>query len=661
MTDYPARTTSRLEPETAWTVMTEAPLKGLGLAREAGTVLAWDETDQLYLINLGGEYCSVARAPGKVLSAAISDDGSRVAILGEGPRLRLLDADLGVVADRPAPPDPLAMAIDPHGRFVVISSRLGMSNFYNRFGKPAGRFDAVTPLAFLVFLADQPILICAAAYGMMAAYELSGTISGKLKAERLWEERQVAGVGRLTTTGDGSMILASCFTHGVQRYDVNGGNDGAYHLGGTATHAVPDFAGRTIAVATLEGELVILNSAGNIRWKTGLSRPAIALETDPLGRYLILGNATGEVCRLDLFPADRPEGAPRPARATTATARGEAPGVVRTPGGTIRKPDWTLPVAISDDQAETAVLAVLDQPPRVGLFMSNLRLRIVATDGRDLGFAPEILGVGRILRTAPGWIAAATDRQIVLFHAAKDAAQRIQLSMVEITHLAISPDSFGLVVVQERDRVGRATISGRWIWKHELKSAIEDLAIGPDGFSAVTNDAGALTIFDPAGITAGTYSADPAEPLSLIDAVDDAQAGVVWMTLARRSQVLRGHELRGRVIWESPVAFEGWQLHRQGPIAMVTAPDGRAQAFDGAGHLRGQGRGTGGGKDLFGVTRSGEPRRISHQDVHLICSDLDGRVRWRAVCNEQVGPVAIGRRGVAALIGRSLAWFEGLE
>ena len=44
------------------------------------------------------------------------------------------------------------------------------------------------------------------------------------------------------------MILVGCFTHGVQRYDLKGRNEGAYHLGGSAALAVPDFAGRTFAV-----------------------------------------------------------------------------------------------------------------------------------------------------------------------------------------------------------------------------------------------------------------------------------------------------------------------------------------------------------------------------------------------------------------------------
>src|SRR4051794_4657594 len=97
------------------------------------------------------------------------------------------------------------------------------------------------------------------------------------------------------------MSLARCFTRGIQRFGLGGRNGGSYPLGGTVSHAVPDFPGRSIAAATLEGELAIMNSAGNVRWRTRLPRPAIALEVDPLGRYVIHGHSTGEITRLDLF------------------------------------------------------------------------------------------------------------------------------------------------------------------------------------------------------------------------------------------------------------------------------------------------------------------------------------------------------------------------
>jgi hypothetical protein len=131
----------------------------------------------------------------------------------------------------------------------------------------------------------------------------------------------------------------------------------------------------------------------------------------------------------------------------------------------IRKPDWTVPIVASEEQAETAVLAVLDDPPRIGVFSSSNRnrLQVFTTEGKNLGFAPELLGIGRILRTSPGWIAAATDRQVALYDARRNLASRLDVSLVEVTHLVIRPDSYGLAIVQERDRVGRVTPAGRWI------------------------------------------------------------------------------------------------------------------------------------------------------------------------------------------------------
>jgi hypothetical protein len=43
--------------------------------------------------------------------------------------------------------------------------------------------------------------------------------------------------------------------------------------------------------------------------------------------------------------------------------------------------------------------------------------------------------------------------------------------------------------------------------------------------------------------------------------------------------------------------------------------------------------------------------------VHLICSEFSGRVRWRSVADQPLGPLACGTAGVAVLIGRDLAWF----
>ncbi|MBX6315325.1 MAG: hypothetical protein IRY99_20795 [Isosphaeraceae bacterium] len=317
-------------------------------------------------------------------------------------------------------------------------------------------------------------------------------------------------------------------------------------------------------------------------------------------------------------------------------------------------------MASTEEQAETAVVAVLEEPPRIAVMTNRNRLQVFTPTGGALGEAPEIVGVGRFLRTSPGWIAAATDRMILLYDARRNVSQRLDLSLVEVTHLAIRPDDYGVFIVQERDRIGRATLAGRWVWKKELRPPVEDIALGAGGLAALTTDDGHLTIYNPAGEPIGDYVADPVEPLCLVEAPSGAATELAWVSLARRNQVLRGHRCDGRVLWESPIPWEAWQLHRIGPLVVVSAPDGRALAYDGSGHAHSQGRAVA-PPVAFGIGPGGEALRVVRQGEHLICSDLPGRVLWRTVAEEPLGPFAAGRPGVAALIGRSLAWFGVVE
>jgi hypothetical protein len=646
LADPSVRPTSRIDPGAAWTVVTDAPLKCMALAREALRVLACDDAGQVYLLDAQGQFLSVARAPGLVLQAAISDDGTLIAMIGEGNRLWLYGPDLDMIEDREAVTDASAIAVDPLGKYVAVASKMNLVQFYNRYGKQAGRFETRQHLSHLAFVPSHPALLGVGAYGSINCYDLSQTGAGKLAGELAWTEQLMSGVGRLATTGDGSMILVGCFAHGVQRYDLRGRNEGAYHLGGSSALAVPDFAGRTFAVATQEGELAILSGTGNVRWRTQLPRPAVALEVDALGRFLVYGLGSGEITRLDF------QGGGGVAGATPAAAVASRPG-----SGPVRTPDWSVEVVQTDDQAEFVVLAVVDEPGRIGVITHKNKLELFTTAGKRLGTAPEILGVGRILRTAPGWIAAATDRQIVVCDLNKNTGHRVDVSLVEITHLAIQPDTYGLAIVQERDRIGRATLSGRWVWKTELNVPIEELAIGPDGYTAITTEDGKLSVYDPAGKVVGEYRVEPREPMLLVAAPAGSPRGVTWITLTRKNQVLRGHDLTGRPVWESPVPWEGWSFHALGPLVVVSAADGRAVAFDGSGHARSKGPKSDGPGDVYYASTSGEAIRVSKQGVHLICSGLDGQVAWRAVAEGSIGPLSAGRSGVAVMIGRSLAWF----
>ncbi len=633
---------SRLSPTTSWTVLTDAPLRGFSLAREEGLILAWDEADQLYLFDLSGNRVASSRAPGKVVNAVASDTGSLYVVLGENGMLWLLGQGLEPIAERPTGIDASALAVDPHGRYVAIASKVGSHALFTRYGKPAGQFESRQPVGHLAFVADAPLLIAASNFGAIMGFELvpSGGPS-KLRLDLLWQQNLLSNVGRLALTGDGRMILASCHTFGVHRFDLEGNIEGAYHPGGSATHAVPDFVGRNIAVATIEGELSLLNSTGNVRWQTGLPRPIVALQVDALGRFVIHGMNSGEITRLDLDGSTKPAG-PSPAG--------------RALSGHLRDPDWTLTVAHSEEQADFAVLAVLDEPPRIGFITTRNRLQVYTTDGKALGQAPEITGIGRIIRTAPGYLAAATDRCLVLYDAEQNGAQRIDLDLVELTHMVFRPRSFGLALVQEQYRVGRAGLNGRWAWRRELASSIEEIALDRGDRLAATDAEGHLVLFDDEGQPKEITLAAPAEPCLLIEAPERSPDAVSWLALARRLQWLRGLDRNGKVIWEVRLEFEAWQLLRLGPFALVLAPDGRVVAVDGSGKVRGKGQG-GDAKSVYTSGPRGEPIRVSRQGVNLITTDLTGRVLWRTIASSAVGPIGTGRTGVAAMIGRSLAWF----
>lgn len=635
--------------------MTDAPLIGLSFAREAGKLLAWDDADQVYLIDADGETVASARAPGKIAAAAIGDTGTLIAALGKtaGTRLWLLDAELEPIAERSIADEPLAVSVDPHGRFVAVALRMETTRFFSRVGKPAGEFKTSQPLVHLQFVPADPLLVAASAHGSIFGVGLEPEGNSSLSAEVVWDQRLMTSVGSLTVSGDGGLILASCHTHGIQRFGAEGRSEGSYHLGGTATRAVPDFAGRSLVAATLEGELTLISRGGNVRWKTTLPRPATCLEYDALGRFLIYGTATGEIVRVDLEVTDddrssRSESdvAPDVGRAISAGRR----------GGSVRAPLWLREAVKTEEEAASLVLSVLDDPPRIAAIDRRNRLKVWTSDGNLLGQAPEFEGVGRILRGCPGWIAAATDRRIVLYDARANKARRLDLNLFSMTHLAIRPDTFGLAIVQERDRIGRAVSPDRWVWKRELNVAAEDLALGIDDLCAVSLEDGRLFVFEADGSIFAERSADAAEPPLLIEAPENAPDELAWITLIRRAQTLRGHARDGEILWETPVPWEAWRLLRDGPCALAIAPDGRSLAYDAAGKPIAQSR-DGEPRAEYGRDPAGRPLRFVNQGMNLICSDLSGRSLWRAVSAEPIGPLAVGASGLAAVFGKSIAWF----
>ena len=665
-------------PIEAWSHLTDFPLQGMAFAPEPERLLVWDESGLVILLNAHGQRLAQVRAPEPIAAASISGDGSRIAVVMRGARFQLLDEGLGLVKDRACVFDPVAVALDAHGRYTAISSRSCRIAFYSRYGVAAGTYDGHQPPTQLTFIPGRAALVAATSAGTLLELDLNEPQAGRLAASVRWQTFSTARVGRIAVDGDGDLILASCHNLGVQRYDGRGRNDGAYQVGGTVTHAVCDMPGRCLAAATHEGELIVLSRAGSIRTRLRLDGSIQALEMDGLGRYVIYGTPQGELTRLNLdgrAPISRalsPRVAGRAETSALATSAPVGSGPVRSRSASrlnaateprMRRPAWRVPVATDDLQAETAVLAVLDQPPRIGLMSRSNRLELFDFTGKRRGRTPELHGSGRLLQACPHWMAAATDRSLALVDLKRGTVHPLDLDLVQLSHLAIQPDSYGVAVVMECDRIGRATTAGRWVWRTELHHRVEDLAIAADGLTAWTGDDGLLRVTGPGGNRVGEFRDDQGEPLALVAAPGMHQLGattassVAWITLARRGQVARGHAADGSVVWQTPLPWESWGLHVAGHHLIVVGLDGRLIALDLKGRPLTQSAGHRHRVLRFVEVAGGEIRRITLSDQHLFCSTLTGETIWRALVESATGALAVGRDGVALMLGRDLAWF----
>ena len=95
------------------------------------------------------------------------------------------------------------------------------------------------------------------------------------------------------------------------------------------------------------------------------------------------------------------------------------------------------------------------------------------------------------------------------------------------------------------------------------------MAIGPEGFSAATTNAGELMVFDPVGEPTISCRFDPSDPPLLIEAPEVSPPGIAWLALGRRQQQLSGHDLRGKLVWSRQVPWEGWTMAKLGQFALV--------------------------------------------------------------------------------------------
>ena len=370
MPDTPASPSTRLDPATAWTVVTDAPLKGLALAREAGLGPRLGRGRPALPARPRGRVPVGRPGPGqdrRRRRSATTGRWSPCSARGRGSGCSTPTSSS--IDERPALADPLALAVDPHGRYVAVALEAERRPVLQPARQARRQVRDAAAALHLVFVPDRAVPDRPAAYGTIVGDRPGRRGAGRRStAAIVWNEPLMSGVGRLATTGDGGddpgeLLHPRRPAVRPRRPERGGLPPRAARPPRRPRLRRPDDRRGDPGRGAGDPQRGRATSAGG----PSLPRPAIALEVDALGRYFVYGQATGEIVRLDLQPTGRPGAADRDRRGRAAPASRSRIGSASVRVARLDAPRSSP----TDEQAETAVLAVLDDPPRIGVITQH--------------------------------------------------------------------------------------------------------------------------------------------------------------------------------------------------------------------------------------------------------------------------------------------------
>lgn len=279
-----------------WSQTVPSPLRGLRLARESETILAWDGEDGLFLFNHAGKIQAQRPSPVPIAAVGCAEDGSAYVIGGsQTPMVCWLAPDLAPRWQRPLSQRATAVAVEPLGRCVAVADASGTLYLIDERGRALWRATTPRPLHHLAFVPEKPILVGAADFGLVLCFGSSG--------ECLWRDGMVAHAGSLAVSGDGSCVVLACFSDGLYRYSTDGPRQQRILLEKPCHLAALSYDGESLLTSDPQEGACLRDSKGDLRDPIHLEAPAVALALGALADYAVVGLVNGTILRFDQRPA----------------------------------------------------------------------------------------------------------------------------------------------------------------------------------------------------------------------------------------------------------------------------------------------------------------------------------------------------------------------
>lgn len=283
---------ARPGPRSLWSARLAAAPRGLSLAREAGSLLAWDESGSVSLLSRIGELQGRSRVAQGAVAACQADDGSACAAIGPRGEVVWLKPDLTARWERAVPARGVTCAMDPFGHVLAVSDAGAGLHLFDRTGKLIWHTQTPRPLVHLAFVPEQPRLVGCADFGLVACFDPAGAC--------VWRDGLVSHIGGLAVSGDGSRIVLACFSDGLRAYNLGGKRTDRFTVMEPCRLVDVSYDARRILAGALGPRLVLVDRDGQTLATPALDAPPVALALAALGDTAFVGLADGRVQALAL-------------------------------------------------------------------------------------------------------------------------------------------------------------------------------------------------------------------------------------------------------------------------------------------------------------------------------------------------------------------------
>lgn len=279
----------RSQPEIAGSVAVaariDAPLVGMALAREAKRLLVWDARQRLYVLDRQGAITARKEFDRRLLSAAISDDGSTVVALPDREEVCWLEPDLSERFRYRALPKGRVVALDSTGWHVAVAASTAQNVIADCEGRRLAAFRTARPVSLLEFPCDDKSLVTCGEGGPLANYDLDG--------DRVWQN-QLLGRYEGLAVFSGGVLLASAAS-GLFVFDQLGRSRGTLLRGAPPLRVSASFDGAKFLVGRESGEASLIDPRGKPLWNAAFDAPVVDVRLDLLGASAWIALADGRL------------------------------------------------------------------------------------------------------------------------------------------------------------------------------------------------------------------------------------------------------------------------------------------------------------------------------------------------------------------------------